>query len=211
MAVGMPPGLASIVCQLQVFLTIGFAAAALGERPTQRQLAGSAVAVLGLVLVGSTVGSAGFTVAGLLLTLASATSWAVGNVLLRSVGKVDMLSLISWLSLVPPLPLLALSLAIEGPAAVASALTHPTWLGVASLIYIAVFATIFGYGTWGHLLKLYPTATVAPFALLVPVFGMLAAALMVGERFGPIRFAGAGLILIGLALVVLPARLWRSS
>ncbi len=206
MAVGMPPGLASIALQVQAFITIAIAVVVLKERPSLRQLAGAAVAFAGLVLVGSTVGTNGVTVAGFLLLLGAATCWSIGNVMLRGAGPVDMLPMVSWLSLVPVLPLLALSLTVEGPARIAAGLTGASWLSVGSLLYIAVVSTLFGYVAWGHLLKRYPAATAAPFSLLVPVSGTLSSALILGERFGPLRLGGMVLIFVGLGFLVMQRR-----
>jgi O-acetylserine/cysteine efflux transporter len=202
MAVGMPPGLASIALQIQAFLTIAIAAVVLGEHPTGRQIAGAAVAFAGLVLVATTVGANGVTVAGFVLLIGAALCWATGNVLLRRAGAVDMLSLMSWLALIPPLPLFALSLLLEGPTRIAAAFDGATWLTVVAILYIAVVSTTFGYAAWGHLLKLYPAATAAPFSLLVPVSGTLSAALLLGESFGPARLAGMALIFVGLGILV---------
>jgi O-acetylserine/cysteine efflux transporter len=206
MAVGMPPGLASIALQVQAFITIAIAAVVLRERPTARQIAGATVAFAGLAVVGTTVGANGVTVAGFLLLLGASVSWAIGNVLLRRVGAVDMLSLISWLSLVAPIPLFLMSLSIEGPTRIGAAISGANWLTVGALLYIAVISTTFGYAAWGHLLRLYPAATAAPFSLLVPVSGTLSAALLLGESFGPARLAGMGLIMAGLAVLVLGPR-----
>jgi O-acetylserine/cysteine efflux transporter len=204
MAVGMPPGLASIGLQVQAFITIAIAAAVLGERPSARQIAGAAVAFAGLALVAATVGTSGVTPAGFLLLLGAAASWASGIVLLRRTGPVDMLPLVTWMSLVPILPLFALSFALEGPARMAAGLASATWLSVGSLLYIVAVSTMFGYVAWGHLFKRYPAAVAAPFSLLVPVSGTLSAALILGERFGPLRLAGMVLIFAGLGFLVLP-------
>jgi O-acetylserine/cysteine efflux transporter len=206
MAVGMPPGLASIALQVQAFITIGIAAVVLHERPTARQIAGAGVACAGLALVAMTVGTAGVTLAGFLLLLGSAVMWSTGNVLLRRAGKVDMLQLMSWSSLIAAPPLLTLSLLVEGPARIAEAFAGADWLTIGAILYIAYVSTTFGYATWGHLLKLYPAATVAPLALLVPVSGTLSAALLLGEEFGTVRLLGMVLILAGLAVLVLGPR-----
>jgi O-acetylserine/cysteine efflux transporter len=206
MAVGMPPGLASIAIQVQAFITIGIAAFVLRESPTPRQILGGAVAFAGLALIATTVGANGVTGPGLMLALGSAAFWAMGNVLLRRVGKVDMLPMISWLSIVAPLPLLLLSLTLEGPEKITAAIAGANWLTIGAVLYIAIISTTFGYAVWGHLLKLYPAATAAPFSLLVPVSGTLSAALLLGESFGPVRLAGMALILAGLAALVIGPR-----
>ncbi|MBS1166058.1 MAG: permease [Proteobacteria bacterium] len=203
MKLGMPPGLASVTLQSQAFLTILFAALALGERPKPRQLAGAGVAALGLLTIATTVGG-DFTTIGLALTIASAASWAMGNVLMRGAGKPDMLAMMVWLSLVPPIPLFLLSLAIEGWPAIVSGVTGMGLIGAGSVLYLALLATLVGFGLWGFLLKNHPASTVAPFSLLVPLFGTLSSWLVLGETFSPLRVAGMGLILLGLATIALP-------
>lgn len=206
MAVGMPAGLASVTLQAQAFLTILIASVALRERPTPRQIAGTLVALVGLLVIAGTVGGPDFSALGLGLCLAAALCWAVGNVLLRGTGKLDMLSLVAWISLIPPVPLFALSLLLDGPETVGQALLALNWSGVWAVLYISILSTTLGFGIWGWLLKQYPAATVAPFSLLVPIFGAASAAIVLGERFGPVRMAGMALIIAGLVIVVVPLR-----
>lgn len=208
MAIGLPPGLASVTLQSQVFLTILIAAVVLHERPTSRQICGTIVAFTGLIVIASTAGAAGFTYAGLGLALASAICWSIGNVLLRGTGKHDMFSLMVWLSVIPPLPFFGMSLLLNGPATVMHALLTVSWISGGAVLYNAVLSTLVGYGIWGQLLKHYPAATVAPFSLLVPIFGVAAASLILGETFDAHRIVGMLLVFSGLMFVVLPLRRW---
>jgi len=201
---GVPPGLASLLVQTQALFTILFAATALRERPTGRQLSGVAVAFAGLVVIILTVGR-DLTAVGFCLAIGSAISWGVGNVLLKRIGDVDMLNLIVWLSLVPPLPALALSLTLDGgPTSIAQAVSNTSWLGITATLYLGLIATVLAYAIWGRLLRQYPAATVTPFALLVPFVGALSSALVFGERFGALRLVGMALVLLGIAVIVLP-------
>jgi O-acetylserine/cysteine efflux transporter len=200
---GLPPGLASLLVQTQALFTIVFAATALRERPTPRQSLGVAVAFAGLVLILLTVGQ-DLTVVGFVLAMGSAVSWGIGNVLLKSIRDVEMLDLIVWLSLVPPLPSLALSLALDGPEGFARSFASVSWSAVAAVVYLGVVATVLAYAIWGRLLRRYPAAMVTPFALLVPFVGGYSSALVFGERFGPLRLAGMALVLLGIAVIVLP-------
>ena len=202
---GMGPGLAAVTVQTQAFFTVLLAAAALGDRPQRRHLAGLAVAGLGVGAIALTVG-ADLRPAGLALTLGSAVSWAVGNVLLKRAAPVDMVALVSWLSLVPPLPALALSLALDGPGALVAALPSASAAGVAGALYLGIVATTIAYAIWGTLLRRYPSAAVAPFALLAPAVAALASALVLGERFGALRLGGMALVLLGLVIAVAPLR-----
>jgi O-acetylserine/cysteine efflux transporter len=200
-AAGMPPGLASIVVQTQALFTILFSAVALGERPTRRQLIGSAVAFGGLALIAATVGR-DLTVGGLGLAVLSAVSWGVGNVLVKRLPPVDTVGLMAWLSLVPPLPSLLLAVWLDGPLAMWHAIPGASWRGLGSALYLGFVATTLGYAIWSRLLRRYPTGIVAPFALLVPFVAAYASSLVFGERFGPLRLAGMGLVLLGLAVIV---------
>jgi O-acetylserine/cysteine efflux transporter len=211
-ASGMPPGLASIVVQTQALFTILFAALALRERPTRDEWTGTAVAFVGLAVIAATVGQ-DLTVTGLVFTGMSAVSWGIGNVLVKRLPPVDMLRLMVWLSVIPPLPSLALSLALEGHRALGNALAGASWLGLGAALYLGVVATVFAYAIWGSLLRRYPAATVAPFALLIPFVAAYASSLAFGERFGPLRLAGMALVLLGLAVIVAPGarRVTRTS
>jgi O-acetylserine/cysteine efflux transporter len=204
-ASGMPPGLASIVVQTQALFTILFAALALRERPTRRQWAGTAMAFAGLAVIAATVGR-DLTVAGLCLTGMSAVSWGAGNVLLKRLPPLETLPLVVWLSLVPPVPSLLLSALVDGPRALWTGLSAASWIGLGAVLYLALIATVLAYAIWGHLLRRYPAATVAPFALLIPFVAAYSSSLVFGERFGPLRLAGMGLVLLGLAVIVARGR-----
>ena len=202
---GMPPGLASLVVHTQAFFTVLFAAIVLRERPTRRQVAGMTIAFAGLALIATTAG-ADLRLLGLVLTLGSAVSWGIGNIFLKRLGRLPQLDLMIWLSLVPPLPALALALAEDGPGAVGAALAGAPWRAWAAVLYLGLVATAVAYTLWGRLLSRYPVATVAPFALLVPFVGALASALAFGETFGPVRLAGMACVMAGLAVIVVPRR-----
>jgi O-acetylserine/cysteine efflux transporter len=161
------------------------------------------VAFAGLAVIALTVGR-DLTAVGLCLTAMSAISWGIGNVLVKRLPPVEMLNLMVWLSLVPPLPSLALSLAMDGPAGIARAVTGASWLAVAAALYLGLVATVLAYAIWGSLLRRYSAATVTPFALLAPFVAAYASSLVFGERFGALRLVGMGLVLLGLAVIVLP-------
>jgi O-acetylserine/cysteine efflux transporter len=207
-ALGMPAGLAAIVVQTQALFTMIFAALALRERPTARQVAGTAVAFSGLLLIAGTVGE-DLSAAGLALTTLSAVSWAVGNLLLKRLPAVEPLNLAVWLSLVPPIPALALALAVDGPVGLARSVATASWSAVAAALYLGLVATVIAYAIWGLLLRRYPAAAVTPFALLAPFVAAGAAALVLGERFGPLRAGGMALVLAGLAVLALRPRQGR--
>jgi O-acetylserine/cysteine efflux transporter len=205
MASGMPAGLTAVVVQTQALFTVAFAAVALGDRPTGRQLIGMVFAMAGLLTIGMALGGT-VTSVGFTLTLASAISWAVGNVLVKRAGTVDMLHLMVWASLVPPLPALAVSAFLDGPLGIVDAVAGAPWSALLAPVYLGLVASVFAYAAWGTLLRHYSTGAVAPFALLAPCVGAVGSAAVFGERFSSAQIVGMGLLLLGVAVVAMPRK-----
>ena len=208
MAHGMPPGLASLVLQAQAFFTLFFAAAFLGEKLRAASLVGLLVAAGGLALIGLD-SSRPTPLLAVLLTLCAASMWAMGNIITRRFGKIDLVALVIWGALIPPIPFFALSLWLEGPALIEQSLRNISLHSLLSLCYLAFVATLLGYSLWGTLLSRYPAGKVAPFSLLVPVIGLASSALLLGERLGPLQWLGGALVMSGLAINVFGPVLWR--
>lgn len=196
---GMPAGLSSVVLQMQVFFTIAMGRVFFGDRLSALQLAGGLIAALGIAAIGA-FQSGGTGLLPFLLVLGSALAWALANLVTKAAGSVNMLAFVVWGSLAAPLPLFVLSYLIEGPAAIRTALGHPTWMAGGIIAFLAYPATLLGFGLWSKLIGRYPVATVAPFALLVPVTGLLAARLALHEAITPVALAGSILVLLGMIL-----------
>jgi O-acetylserine/cysteine efflux transporter len=206
---GMPAGLSSLVMQLQAFFTIALAVVFLREKLGPFQILGGLVAFGGIGLIGAER-LEGAALLPLLMTIAAAFFWGVGNIITKKAGQIDMLSFVAWSALVPPIPLFLASLVLEGPGAIPSALANITWLGGGSLLFISYGATLFGYGVWSMLLSRYPANVVAPFSLLVPIAGIGSAALLLGETVSTIEIAGSALVFLGLLINVFGPRLRKA-
>jgi O-acetylserine/cysteine efflux transporter len=199
MAAGMPSGLASLVLQASAPFTVLIAGIWLRERITPRQAIGIAVAVLGLAAIAVHRAQ----VAALLpviLTLCGALGWAVGNISTRKAEAPNPFRLTLWMSVVPPVPMLALALLIEGPQRIGDSLgtmfTLDALPSVLGLLYVVLIATLVGYGIWGGLLKRNPSSVVAPFSMLVPVVGVFASWLAFGEVIDMVELV-AGVLVVG--------------
>ncbi|MEV7424198.1 EamA family transporter [Streptomyces sp. NPDC091212] len=199
---GMPAGLSSLVLQIQAVFTALFATLFLGERPGRVRLLGMGVALTGIAVAAVDEGASGPLLA-FALVVAAAACWGVSNVLTRKASPADSLNFMVWVSTVPVVPLLGLSLLFEGPAADLAALRALDATGAGVIVYVAWVTTVFGFGVWGFLLRRYPASSVAPFSLLVPVFGMSSAALLLGESISPARWCAAALLVGGVALTSL--------
>lgn len=206
------PGLASLVVQMQVFFTVGIAMWRQGEKLQPHQLAAFALALAGMAVIAAHNGH-GATVQGLLLVLAAGMGWALSNQAAREAAReataqghsINMLALVVWGSLFAVPPLFALSLVVEGPAAIAHGVMTASALTWVAVIWQSVGNTMFGYGTWAWLLSRYPAATVSPLSLLVSVFGFGASAVLLGEPLPLWKIGATLLILAGLAINLL----WR--
>ncbi|WP_016699754.1 EamA family transporter [Actinoalloteichus spitiensis] len=203
MAVGMSTGLASLVLQASAPFTVLLGATVLRERISARQLVGILVAVGGLAVVGwyrAEIAS----VVPFLLTLAGAFGWAVGNICARQAKPSDPVRLMLWMCAVPPLPMLALALVVEGPTRIGISLTTlgtpGAWAALLGLAYTVLIAGVLGSGAWTWLLARHPAGVVAPFSMLVPVVGMTAAWLVLRETVAAWELLGGFLIVGGVLL-----------
>jgi len=206
---GFPVGLASLVVQAQAFFTVALAWLFLHEYPRRTQIIGGLVAFAGIAVIGSTR-LAGASLGPFVLVVLASFFWGSANVLAKTAGRVDMLAFTVWSSLAAPVPLLALSLAVDGTAPLA-ALVHPTVALVGSVLVVAYAGTVFGFGLWARLLAHYSAASVAPFALLTPVVGMVAGVVVFGEPLSAVELAGGVLVMAGLALNVFGDRTLRRA
>lgn len=205
---GMPAGLASLIIQTQAFFTIALAMLFLGEKLGRWQAIGALVAIAGIGVI-ATERFEITALVPLLMVVLAALFWGVANIASKKAGQIDMLSFVVWGSLVPIVPLFALSLLLEGPTAISAALVavSPRTIGV--VLFNGYAATILGFGLWSYLLKRYPAGLIAPFSLLVPVFGIGFAWLLLGEVITTMEVAGSLLVFAGLVLNVFGPRLFK--
>lgn len=203
MAAGMPTGLASLVLQASAPFTLVLGALLLHERVRAHQWLGIGTAILGMVLVGASRAQAA-ALLPFLLVLIGGLGWAGGNLASRLARPQNPLHLTLWMSVVVPVPMLALSLLVEGPEQIAtsvatsfSASAASAWIG---LLYTCVIATAIGSGIWTWLLVRYPAGVVAPFSLLVPVVGLGTAAVVLGEVPTALELTGAAVVVAGVLI-----------
>ena len=200
------PGLASLVVQIQVFFTIGMSLVLMRERVRGFQVMGLLLALAGLAVIAAHL-DATVTLLGLMLVIGAAFFWACANLVVKSLGPVNMLHFMVWSSAFAVPPLLVISVLTEGVPAITAALQGADAVVWGSVLWQALGNTLFGYGVWNWLLARHPAATVTPLALLVPVFGMGASALSLGEALPGWKLGAGALVLSGLAVIVLWPRL----
>lgn len=201
----MPTGLASLVLQASGPFTLILGVLLLRERVSGRQWAGIGAAVTGLAVI-AVARTQTAALLPVLLTLLGALGWAAGNLCSRLAQRdgdhVDPLHLTLWMTVIPPVPLLAASASVEGPGtgwfAVGRAFSWAGLPGLVALAYLAVVATVIAAGIWTALLRRYPAGVVAPHSLLVPVVGMALATVVLGERPTAVELVAGALVVVGV-------------
>jgi len=199
MYAGTTAGMASLMLQVHVFFTVALAVVFLAEQPSVWQIIGALTSFSGIGLVAAHTGGE-ISALGLILIVAAAASWGIGNLIAKKLGKVDMLALVVWGSLIAWPPLLLLSYLLEQSSWSFEDMVHLSWPTIGAVVYIVYLSTLLGFAVWSWLLSHYPAATVAPFTLLVPVFGFTSSALVLGEPLYPWKLAAAILIIAGLCI-----------
>jgi O-acetylserine/cysteine efflux transporter len=207
---GVSPGLASLVIQMNAFFTVLLSSLFFAEHLRAFQWLGLGVAFCGIGLIGVS-GGGDAPLIGVVLMLVAALGWALANLTVKRVSQlhpgINLFAFSVHANAYAPLPLLALSLAIEGVPRDLNALTHLSLASVGSVAYLAFIATVLCFGAWAWLMGKYSAARVAPFSLLVPVFGMLSSAVLLGEALTGMKILAAGLVVLGLVINVFGARL----
>ncbi|MFI6043260.1 EamA family transporter [Nocardia sp. NPDC051321] len=204
MRAGMPTGLASLVLQSSAPFTVLLGALFLRERIRPVQVAGIAVAMSGMAVIGWDR-LAHASLLPVLLTLAAGLGWAFGNIGARQATVespgLNTMHLTLWIAVVPPLPMFLLSAATEGPTtglrSVVDSFSATGWPALVAIAYTAILATVVGSGLWTYLMSRYPAGVVAPFTLLVPVVGIAAAWAFLDETPTPLSLVGGVIVIVG--------------
>ncbi|WP_019144676.1 EamA family transporter [Aeromicrobium massiliense] len=198
---GLPAGLASLVLQAAAPMTVLMGTVWLKERVTAWQGVGVALAVAGLVII-ATARASSASVLPLVLGLLAAAGWAVSNICSSLAAPDHPVRYTMWMSVVPPIPMLAVSLVVEGPAEIGASLTSaftadaaPAVLG---LLYTVLMGSVIGAGAWTALLKRNPSSRVAPYSMLVPVTGFAGAWVLLGETPHVGDLVGGAVVIAGL-------------
>ncbi len=211
MEMGMPASLASIIVQLQAFISPFFAWIFLKEKLKTKQIIGFLVAAVGLFVIGMASGTSGVTkipIKVFILTIFAPIFWALSNIIVSFVSqkaiangeKLDMLGLIVWSSLIPPLPVLVFALMLDTPQTLIGAITNLNAISVFAILYLSFGATLFGYGMWSQLIAKHSIGEIAPLSLLVPITGLLTARIVLSEQLSKMQWLGVIIILIGLII-----------
>jgi len=198
---------ASVAIQLQVPFAALLSRLVLGERLGPLRLAGMALAFSGIVIMAGEP-RIGRDLAALGMALAAALVWAVANIQVKFLGKLDGFTLNAWMSLLAAPQLLLSSWLFESGQW--QALLQAGIRGWGAILYMALGVTIVGYGLWYRMLARYPVSQLVPFTLLVPVIGVFTGVTLLDEPLSARIALGSAVTVLGVGIIVVPWRRWHS-
>ncbi|MCE3232233.1 MAG: hypothetical protein K0R98_490 [Rickettsiaceae bacterium] len=199
---GLDSSVAVVIDQLRVPFAVTLGYFLFGEEIGKRGVLGIVIALVGtFVIVGTPNITENYFAFWMLVGCSAA--WAVYNVMVKGIGKMDAISFIGWVSILGAPQLYLISFALEGNQF--SIILDAPWHSLVSLAYVAIGATIIAHSAWYYLLKIYPVSLVVPYSLLTPVFGMIAGLLMLKEQITWQLIVGGIFTIIGVAIVVIKA------
>jgi len=198
---GASPGIASLILQSQSIFTLILSVIFLHYRPHKGEIIGLTVAFIGITMIAVQQFHGG-TFIGLAMIVPAAISVSFASILFSQTSKASdhPLSMVVWTSLIPPIPMLLLSFYFEGFEALPHALTCLNFQVIACIAYTVYFSTLLATSMWTTLLRYYSAATIVPYSLLIPIFGMASSALILGENYTWIDLGAGTLVLLGLSI-----------
>ena len=201
----VPSGIAAVLWSIFPLLMAASAVLFLGERLRPLQVLGFLVSFSGIVTVfaGDLGGIGPGNLWAAVLLLASPFLSATGTTLIKKYGSGTSSVLLNRNGMLLGAALLSLAAFVrEDPLAMAW-----TWRGTLATLYLALPGTALTFGIYFRLLRTAPASTMSLISYVTPVLAMLLGALVGDGTIDGAAWLGAGLVVLGVALVVArPAR-----
>ena len=197
---GMDASTAIVIVQLEVPFALMLSVIFLKDRLDWRRATGVALAFGGVVLVaGEPRFETGYL--SVLLVVGGTFTWAVGQILVKTVHQVGGFALIAWVAVFSTPQLFIASYLFEDGQA--EAIANADWAGWGVVIYLGLVMTAVGYAAWYHVLGKYPVTRVMPFLMLLPVTAMTGGVVLLGETITTMTLIGAAVVIAGVAFITL--------
>ena len=195
---GLDASTAIIIVQLEVPFGVLGAVLFLKDRLQLKHVIGIALAFTGVVLIAGEP-SLRDNLVYVLLVAAGAMTWAIGQVMVKTLGQVGGFTLIAWVAVFASPQLFLSSWIFEQNHM--TAIREAGSLVWAAVIYLAFIMTALGYAIWYHLLGKYKINQVMPFLLLLPVATVLGGVLLLDEELTNRILIGGVLAITGVAII----------
>lgn len=215
--IGMTAALASVMIQTQIYFTALWSFILYRQRPSTLLWLSMGAAGIGLIFFATSAlqdSAAGtVTMLGIAFTLGAAAMWGAANLVSRQAQyenpNSNPLAFVAWSSLIATVVYVFL-VGIFTPDS-GRWLQLSTWQGLSgktwfAVLYLSWLSTLAGYALWTSLFKHHAANKVAPFGLGVPVIGLLAGMMLLGEPVDGWQWLGSAFVGLSLLLVVFGGR-----
>ena len=199
----LPAGRTAILAYTMPIWSVMFALVILHERLSMRKVAGMVFGMAGMaVLLGDDIRNFQRTPMAALLILGAAVAWAFGTVLLRKWKvPIPQNTLSGWMMLLGCAPLVALA-----PFFATGPVPAPTPSALFAILYNIFLAGTLAHWAWFTLARTLPVAISSMSSLPVPIAGVFAGMLVLGERPGPSEWTALGFVVTAMILVLWPPK-----
>ena len=198
----LPAGRSAIIAYTMPIWATLIAMVVLNEPLNRRKIVGLLLGMLGMaILLGDDIRHIRMAPTGTLLILVAAILWACGTVLLRKWKPPFAQNALSgWMMLLGWVPLFILAPFFDPhPVSYLTTLSAKAWFAIA---YNIVLAGTLAHWAWFTLARTLPVAVSSLSSLPVPVVGVFAGMLFLGERPGVTEFTALALVLASLFAVL---------
>ncbi|MCP4791306.1 MAG: EamA family transporter [Gammaproteobacteria bacterium] len=168
----------------------------LKEHLTMRQVMAITIATLGALIPTLASGNISLQI-GMLIVIFSTFMWAYGNIQVKQMQQISTMAIQFWIAVITA----PISYGFYVYTADGVALTeHITLQAMACLAYVVVFSSIIGYALWYRLIHRHGVQQVAPYALVQPIFTLMAGYLILAEVLSLWQWLGSSITLMAIYL-----------
>jgi len=192
--------LTTLLVMMQVPFTSLLAVPFFGERLGWRRGLGLAIAFAGIALI-TVEPKVRAEFLPVLFILIGIFFWSTSNILVKRMRLTDGNMINGWVAILSAPQLFAISFLLETDQV--AAMQTASWTAWGSVLYMAIVITAITFALWYRLLRWYTVNQVVPYTLLMPVFGVAASMLVLGDALSWIILAGGLMTLAGVAIIVL--------
>jgi drug/metabolite transporter (DMT)-like permease len=201
----MPTGINSLLLSVSPIWMALIAFVWYREKPTRVAAFGMLLGLAGLALLVRPTSASAIPLWPAALAVLASISWSFGSIYQRRAGRGGSLVLATALQMLVGGLLLGLEAALTGewrafdPHAISA-------LSLGGFLWLVVFGSLVAYSAFLYTMQTASTALASTYAYVNPVVAVILGFVLFGERLTPLETAASAIIIVGVALMMLPAR-----
>ena len=197
---GLDASATALIIQLEIPFLVIIGALFLKETPGWRRWIGILIAFFGVYQItgepdiGNALGS-------VMLVIGGGLAWAIGQAMVRKLQDIHGLTVAAWIAVLAFPQLFIMSAIFE--TGQLYAVKTAGWVVWGAVAYLGLIMTALGYYMWYTLIRRTPVSEAAPYLLTLPLFSILGGRFFLGETISEQTLIGGGIIVMGVALIIL--------